>query len=168
MMGKLRNIKKVGYQLAHHLSGIVLIIVGKGQFFIMVKQLLSHIPLHLCSHHMALIAHIIHTKTLNDIHDQKAQANGKKGLQDSRRLFCKNSCCQCSQNLRKCQIHQTDNGGAQKIQKKHGFIRSVVTDKFFKRVHNYLLSFHFSHTYYRRYLHEIQSENRLFQVLKRA
>ena len=53
MMGKLRNIKKVGYQLAHHLSGIVLIIVGKGQFFIMVKQLLSHIPLHLCSHHMA-------------------------------------------------------------------------------------------------------------------
>ena len=44
VMGKLGNVEKVGHKLAHHLAGIILIVVGKRKLFIVVKKLLAHIP----------------------------------------------------------------------------------------------------------------------------
>ena len=59
MMCKRGNVKQIRYQLAHHLPGVVLVIIGEGELLVMVEKLLSHISLHLGAHHMSLVAHII-------------------------------------------------------------------------------------------------------------
>ena len=59
MVGKLRNIEQITDQFVHHLAGIILAVIGKRQFFIMLKELLTHIPFHVGTYHMTLIADII-------------------------------------------------------------------------------------------------------------
>ena len=78
MVGELSDIEKVGDQLAHHLTGIVLIIIGKGELFIMVKKLLAHIPFHVRAHHVSLIADVVFTQALQEIHEKKADGDGQK------------------------------------------------------------------------------------------
>ena len=80
MVGKLGDVEQVAYQLAHHLPGIVLVIIGKGKLFIVVKQLLAHVPFHVGAHHMPLVAHIIFAKALHQVHDKQAGADGKQGF----------------------------------------------------------------------------------------
>ena len=70
MVGKLRNIEQVTDQFAHHLSGIILAVIGKRQFFIMLKELLTHIPFHVGTHHMTLIADIIFAQALDHVHQE--------------------------------------------------------------------------------------------------
>ena len=78
MMRKFCNIKQVRDKFAHHLSGVVLIIIRKRKFFIVVKKLLTHIPFHISAHHMPLIADIIFAQALDQVHDQKTGRNGKQ------------------------------------------------------------------------------------------
>ena len=78
MMRKFCNIKQVRDKFAHHLSGVVLIIIRKRKFFIVVKKLLTHIPFHISTHHMPLIADIIFAQALDQVHDQKTGCNGKQ------------------------------------------------------------------------------------------
>ena len=75
-MGEFRNVKQVGDQLAHHLTGIILIVIRKRKLFIMIEQLLAHIPFHVGSHHVALIADVIFTQALGGVHDQKKEGDG--------------------------------------------------------------------------------------------
>ena len=70
MVGELRNIEQVTDQFAHHLSGIILAIIRKRQFFIMLKELLTHIPFHVGTHHMTLIADIIFAQALDHVHQE--------------------------------------------------------------------------------------------------
>ena len=79
-MCHLGDIKQIRHQLTHHLTGIILIIIGEGQLLIMIKKLLTHIPFHIGSHHMSLIADIIFAKPLNDVHEQHSQTNGQQSL----------------------------------------------------------------------------------------
>jgi len=72
MMGKFRNIKKITDQFAHHLTGIVLTVIGERKLLIMVKKLLAHIPFHVRSHHMSLITYIIFAETLDQVHQEKS------------------------------------------------------------------------------------------------
>ena len=64
MMCQFGNIEQIRYQLTHHLSGIVLIIIRKRKLFVMVEQFLAHIALHARTHHMSRICHVILAKCL--------------------------------------------------------------------------------------------------------
>lgn len=82
MVGEFGDLKQVGDQLAHHLSGVVFIIVGKGEFFIMIEQIPAHIPLDPGPHEMALVGHIVFAEGLDQIKDQKACKEEGEGAQD--------------------------------------------------------------------------------------
>ena len=69
-MGSFGNIKQIRNKTAHHLSGVMLIIIGKRKIFIMVKQFTAHITFHLSSHDMSLTADIIFTECLKNIADK--------------------------------------------------------------------------------------------------
>ena len=80
-MGKFRNIEQIGNQLAHHLTGIVVVVVGEGQLLVMVKELLAHIPLHVGAHHVALVADVVFAQRLNHIHGEHPGSDERKGAQ---------------------------------------------------------------------------------------
>ena len=82
MVGKLGNIKQVGYELAHHLAGIVAVIIGKRKRLVVLKQLLAHIPFHIGTHHMSLVADVVLAETLDGVHDEKSDTDRQKHLQD--------------------------------------------------------------------------------------
>ena len=54
------------------------VVIGKGQRLVVFKELLTHIPLHIGSHHVALVADIILTEALNCIHDKESQRDWHK------------------------------------------------------------------------------------------
>ena len=66
MVCKLGNVEQVTDQLTHHLTGVVLTVIGKGQLFIVFEEFLTHIPLHLSAHDMSLTADIIFTERLKN------------------------------------------------------------------------------------------------------
>ena len=82
MMGEFGDLKQVGDQLAHHLPGVVLIIVGKGELFIMIEQIPAHIPLDPGPHEMALVGHIVFAEGLDHIKEKKTRKQQGKGVQD--------------------------------------------------------------------------------------
>ena len=135
-MGAFRDIEQVGNKLAHHLAGIVLIIIGKGKLFIMIEQLLAHVPFHVCAHHMALIADVIFAQALNDIHEKKTDSQRKERPHDDGAFSGEKRCGQRPQQLRIDQIHDADDGRADQIQKENGLIGCVVADKFFQCLHD--------------------------------
>ena len=130
-----RDIEQVGHQLAHHLPGVVLTVIGEGQFFIMIKKLLAHVPLHVRTHHVPLIAHIIFAQALDDVHDQKSGGDERECAQDDITVLCKKCLCHCAEDLRIGQINHTDKCGADQVNKKDRFVRRIIIDEFFKRVH---------------------------------
>ena len=78
MVGKFGDIKQIADQLAHHLAGIVVVVIGKGQAFILVKQILPHIPLHMGAHDMALGRHIIFAHRPHGIHNHQSRSQQKQ------------------------------------------------------------------------------------------
>ena len=81
-MGELCYVEKIRDQLAHHLSGIILGIVGKRKGLVVVDKLCPHIPFHIGTHHMSLVADVVFAEALENIHDEKADGNGKECGQD--------------------------------------------------------------------------------------
>ena len=75
MMRQLGNIEQIRYQLTHHLSGIVLIVIRKRKLFVMVEQLFAHIAFHARTHHMPRIRHVILAKCLQNICRKKHRCN---------------------------------------------------------------------------------------------
>ena len=86
-MRKFCNIKQVRDKFAHHLSGVVLIIIRKRKFFIVVKKLLTHIPFHISTHHMPLIADIIFAQALDQYMIRRPAAMGSSALKIEELLF---------------------------------------------------------------------------------
>ena len=135
MVGEFRDIKQIGYKLAHHLAGIILTIVGERQFFVMVKKLLAHITLHVRSHHVSLIAYIIFAQALDDIHGQKSGCYEGKGPQDNAAVFRKKCFGHRAEDLRIGKVSHTDKCGADQVNKKDRFVRRIIVDKSFQRMH---------------------------------
>ncbi len=102
---ELSDVKQVGHELAHHLAGIVPAVIGERQLFIVVKQLLAHIPLHVGAHHVSLVAHIIFAQALDDVHDQKSCREERQSAQDGSAVLCEKRVCHGAQDLRISQIH---------------------------------------------------------------
>ena len=82
VMGELCYVEKIRDQLAHHLSGIILGIIGKRKGLVVVEKLCPHIPFHMGAHHMSLVADVVFAEALENIHDEKADGNGKECGQD--------------------------------------------------------------------------------------
>ena len=82
-MGKLRDVKQIGDKPAHHLSGVIFVIVGKREIFIVFKQLSSHVPFHPGAHDMSLAADIILAQGLQDVEDQEDGSDDKNIFQDN-------------------------------------------------------------------------------------
>ena len=129
-MRKLRYIKQIGYELAHHLSGIILIIIRKRKLFILVEKLLPHVALHPRSHHVPRICHIIPARSLYDICHQKAYCNRNQRRNDFSRCSCKKGFGQRAKQLRKRQIYGTDYCCAKQVYEKDRFVGFVVFDEF--------------------------------------
>ena len=96
----------------------------------MIEQLLAHIPLHIGTHHMSLVADVIFAETLYDVHDEKCQPNPGETLENPRAASGKQGGCHGSKNLRIGQIHQADDGRTDQIQKEDAPVRTVVMNKF--------------------------------------
>ena len=105
----------------------------------MVEQLLPHVPLHVSSHHVSLIAHVILAQGLDHVHDKQPGRNGNQGSQHRLPALPKQSSGERSQNLGISQIHQTDHRRAHQVKIKDRLIRLVVADKFSDRIHILLL-----------------------------
>ena len=138
VVGEFCNIKQIGNQLAHHLAGVVAVVVGKRQPLIVVKELLAHIPLHLGAHHVSLIADVIFAQALDHIHGEEPQADGEKSSQDDRAVLGKQSSGKRAENLGIEQIHSADHCRTEEIQKKYGLVRPVVMNKSFQCIHGSL------------------------------
>ena len=139
-MGKLRNIEQVTDQFAHHLAGIILAVIGKRQFFIMLKELLTHIPFHVGTHHMALIADIIFAQALDHVHQEQSDADPWEGMQDHAFILSEKCFGGCPQNLRIGKVYKADDGCAEQVNKKDHFIGAVVMNEFFECMHKKFLS----------------------------
>ena len=131
MVSELCDIEQIRDKLAHHLTGIVLIIIGEGELFIVVKQLLTHVPFHVCSHHMSLIADIVFAQALHKVHDKQCDGDRRQRPENRRGILGEQRVGQCAQNLRIGKIHQADDGGAQQIEKEDCLVGAVVMNKSF-------------------------------------
>ena len=135
MMCKLGNVKKVTDQLTHHLTGIIPAVIGKRQLLVMVKKLPAHITFHLCTHHMSLIGYIIFAETLDDVHDKKRDPDHRKCVENDILILCEKRFCHSTKDLGISEIHQTDNGCTDQVNKKDRFVRAVVVDEFLDGIH---------------------------------
>ena len=50
VMGQLRDVEQVGDQLAHHLAGVVAIVIGEAQALVLLEQVHTHVGLHARAH----------------------------------------------------------------------------------------------------------------------
>ena len=128
-MGQLTDIKKIGYQPAHHLAGIILIVVGIGHRHILVEQILPHVRLHTGSHNMAVGGHIELAQGPQNIPQKQ---RGKQPLQrrkDTRRAAGKQPLRQPPENLRKRKVDHAQYHCAEYVHKKELLVRPVVTYK---------------------------------------
>ena len=79
VMRKLCNVKKVVDNFAHHFAGVVFVIIAEGKFLIMVKQILTHIAFHSCTHNMSPAGNKILTAKLYNIHGKQNYRHKFKG-----------------------------------------------------------------------------------------
>ena len=121
--GEFGDIEQIGNQLAHHLTGVVLIVVEKESFFVVVEQLLTHVPFHVGAHHVALVADIVLAQALHDVHDQEGCENRQKSIENDRTFLCEQGCRQRSEDLRISQVYKADHGRADQIQKEDRLVR---------------------------------------------
>ena len=112
MVCKLCDIEQVRDKFAHHLAGIVLTIVRKGQLLVMVKELLAHITFHVGTHHMALITYVVFAEALDDIHGQETDRDPGQCTEDRSAVLRKERVCHRTQDLRICEIYDTDKSRA--------------------------------------------------------
>ena len=136
MMRKFRDVEQVRYKLAHHLPRVILTVIGKRKFFIMIEELLAHIPLHIGSHHVALITHVIFAQTLENIHDQQSGGDPWQSMQDCAAVACEQCVCHGAQDLRVRKIHDTDKSRTYEVNKKDRLVRRVIIYEFSDRVHD--------------------------------
>lgn len=130
VVGEFRDVKEVRDQLAHHLAGVVLIIVREGQLLIVVEEAGAHVPFHVGAHHVSLVADIIFAQTLEHIHDEKPEADKRQGMEDGFPVPGKQAVDGSPQELGVEKIYHAYEGGAEKIQEKYGFIRLIIINKF--------------------------------------
>ncbi len=134
-MCHLRDIEKIGNQLAHHLPGIVAVVVGEGQLLIVIEQLLPHIPLHLRPHHMSLASDIIPAQCLNNVCYKKHDGKKRKGVHDLIPGSLEQRPRQIPERLWKSEVDQADDHRTEQVKIKHATVRLIVRDKFAKVPH---------------------------------
>ena len=136
MMCKFADVEQVAHQPAHHLSGVVLIIIGKGQTFVLIKKLFAHVPFHPRAHDVPLCRHIVFTGRTHQIHHQQPCCQHQDRTADRLRILQIQRCIQIVQDLRKCQIDDADAKRTDHIKQKYLPVRTVIPDKFFHYFHS--------------------------------
>ena len=131
VVGELGNLKQVGNQLAHHLAGVVFIIIGKGQPFVVIEQILSHIALHIGTHHVPLVGDVIFADRLQEIEPQEGGKKQSQDPVDGFRTAGEPLVGGGPQNLRIDQIHRADDRGAEQIKIEYFFVRLIISGKLF-------------------------------------
>ena len=96
----------------------------------MFKELLTHIPFHIGAHHVSLITDIIFTQTLDGIHQKQSGGNPWERLQNRISILSEQCFGSSSQNLGIREVHKTDNGGTEKVNKKDRFVRTIIMNEF--------------------------------------
>lgn len=71
VVGKLRYIKEVPRHTGHQLSCLVIVKEGTGQPLQLTEKVSPHICLHIGTHNVPLIAHIVVEPHLDKIHQDK-------------------------------------------------------------------------------------------------
>ena len=135
VVGHFGDVEEVGDQLAHHLAGVVGVVVGEGEGLVVVKETLSHVPLHVGPHHVALIADVVFAQGLNDVGGQQGKADGDQTGQDGLRGAGKETVGGPAEELGIGQVYQTDEGGAQEVQEEDRLVWPVIGDEVFECVH---------------------------------
>ena len=77
-----------------------------------VKELLTHIPFHVGTHHMALITYVVFAEALDDIHGQETDRDPGQCTEDRSAVPGKERVCHRAQDLRICEIYDTDKSRA--------------------------------------------------------
>ena len=96
----------------------------------MVEKLLTHIPFHPRAHDVPLISNIIGAEHLQNVRAEEPRSDDRKPGEDSGAVFGEKRGRQRSEDLRIEDIHQTDDGCTEQINKENGFIWLIVTDEF--------------------------------------
>ena len=135
MVRKFTDIKQIADQPAHHLAGIVSIIIGKGQAFILIEQFLAHVPLHHGTHDMSLRGHIIFAQRPYRIHHQQDHQQYHDGIFDLLCTFQIQRGIQIIQDLRKSQVDDADAHRADHIEQKYFPVWTIIPDKFSHDLH---------------------------------
>ena len=135
------NVKQVGYQFTHHLSGVVPAVIRKGKSFIVIEKLLTHIPLHIGTHHVSLVAYVIFAQTLQDVHEKQSGGDPRKSGENLAAPMGKQRIGHGAQDLRISQIYDADKSCAYKVNKKDRLIRRIIVYEFSDCVHDVTPSF---------------------------
>ena len=135
MMSQLADIKEIRDKLAHHLAGVVSVVIREGETLILIKKILTHIAFHARAHDVSLTGNVIPPSEANKIHQQQAEGQRGQNTQNLIRAAGKNASRQIIEKLRECKIDHAYQHGAGHIDPENGLIGFVVAKKFFQNVH---------------------------------
>ena len=121
------------------MTGIIIVVVGKGKLFVMLKKLTAHIPLHHCTHNVTLTVYIIFAQRLNDIHYEQPRSKDGKHFDDNRLFLNENRIGSLTEKLRINKVNKAYDRRTKKVEEKYFSVRLIITDKFFKQFHFPLL-----------------------------
>ena len=77
MMKKLADVKKVACNSRQKMSYFLIVIKGKRKLLIVAENLISHVVLDICTHHMSVICNKIAASKLYENQPQHSCSNGK-------------------------------------------------------------------------------------------
>lgn len=80
MVRELGDVEQIGDELAHHLAGVVAVIVGEGEALVLVEQVLAHVALHARAHDVPPGGDVILAEKAHHIHREQSEADGAKAL----------------------------------------------------------------------------------------
>ena len=147
-MGQLADVEQVRDQPAHHLAGVVPVVVGVGQGHVLVKQVLAHVGLHAGAHDVAVGGHV---ELAHGPECRPGQQRRKQPFQRGQDALCtagKQSLRQPPEDLRKRQINDAQRNGAHQIQNQKMFIGFVIGYKPLKNRHGFYRSFFVKSTHF--------------------
>ena len=136
VMRELRDVEQVRHELAHHLAGVVLIVIREGQCLVPVEQVAAHLRLDTRSHHVALVSNVPPAQRTDQVHAHEHGGYDPQPAENDRGRLQKQRAAQDPQELRKRQIDHRQDRRTEQIEEKHAQIRLIVRYEFANQVHS--------------------------------
>ena len=125
-MGQLRDVEQVGDQLAHHLAGVVAIVIGEAQALVLLEQVHTHVGLHARAHDVTPAGDEVLAGRAHAVQHDEQERDPPKRADDSLRRTLEEVLREEAQELGERQVDAGQHRRAHEIEHEQEGIGSII------------------------------------------